>query len=62
MEFANEERGNVNHINAERLLKAIDYFPFKINSLGKLEEIGLETSVYVSENKLESDNIVYCRV
>lgn len=62
MEFANEERGNVNHINAERLLKAIDYFPFKINSFGKLEEIGLETSVYVSENKLESDNIVYYRV
>lgn len=62
MEFANKNRGNANHINAEVHLRNINYFPFKINSFGELEKLIVDTSTYITECNVESDNIVYQRI
>lgn len=60
MEFLNEERGNEEHVKAEKLLFSMGYAAHLINSDGALSSIG-NASAYLQQQRIESDNIVYLK-
>ncbi len=61
MEYLSNERGNESHVEAEKLLKSFGYTPHIINENGTLQTIN-KINNYLSDNKLESDNIVFVKV
>jgi len=60
LEYLSEERGNKAHIEAEKLLKSLDFQPFIIDSFGKLQPVE-SVPFYIKEHRLESDNIVFVK-
>ncbi len=61
MEYLSNDRGNVAHIKAEKNLLEFGYSSFIIDKNG--EAINIEgISDYLSNNNLESDNIVFMKV
>ena len=60
MEYLSTERGNEEHIKAERLLKSLGFQSFLINNYGEPQETESITK-YLDINNLESDNILFIK-
>jgi len=61
MEFVNSKRDNRNHIEAEKMLRELSYFAFKIDSNGNLIALSSPAANYVDSIGISSDNIVYSK-
>lgn len=60
MEYLSNERGNSEHQAAEQQLNGLGYHSYLINDAGNLEQQE-NIAQYLSEKKLESDNIVFAK-
>ena len=60
MEFLSKERGNEEHLNAEKLLKSFNYIPYLIDTHGETQKLK-SISNHLKNMGLESDNIVFIK-
>jgi len=60
MEYLSNDRGNEEHVKAEKLLKSLGFQSFLINNYGESQETESITR-YLDVNNLESDNILFMK-
>lgn len=60
MEYLSEERGQEEHIKAEKLLHSLGFQSYLIDDAGELQEVG-SVVYHIKEKGLESDNIAFVR-
>lgn len=58
MEFLSEKRGNIAHLNAEKLLRSFGFDSYIIDRKGEIEQVKSIADFLESKN-VESDNIVF---
>ncbi|KAA3624057.1 MAG: FkbM family methyltransferase [Bacteroidetes bacterium] len=61
MEYLSPQRGNEEHIEAERLLLEFNFHPHALDANGNIQPLG-NVSEYLEKHQLESDNIVFSKI
>lgn len=60
LEFLSDNRGNAEHIKAEKVLQSLGFQSYIIDAMGELQHV-VSISEYMKNKGLESDNVVFVK-